>query len=352
MKLTDTNARVDRVGRHNDRNFNVENSNHIDPDKAIENKYWVYTGETGKTFREIELEFYEKNFKPAIDEMNERAKQSHHKGNKTVLMYYQGATRPEDKIIQIGDMNNHVNPDTLWSICLDYQKRFNELYGSNCVILDMALHADETTPHTHARRVWTYTRENGLLYVGQTRALKEMGILPPDTNAPESRFNNPKITFTGEERELLRGIAKEHGIELEPDEHKRRKHLTVEQYKLAQTELAINQARDDLLRLQREREERLEKERKEREEYEKKLRVGLADYENYKKERETARELIKGMTNNLVRFLSSPTFEGRYDDDIEKLVKAEDTQCVILACQIIDRIRNEMEDKSMTRNVI
>ena len=105
-------------------------------------------------------------------------------------------SRPEDKILQIGNINDNVDPDTLWKCAEAYRDKFNELYGDHCKILDMAMHLDEDTPHVHIRRVWIVQDKEGLERVNQTEALKEMDILRPDPSKPETRFNNAKITVT------------------------------------------------------------------------------------------------------------------------------------------------------------
>lgn len=239
MKLSAQNARADSAGLHNDRKFDMDYAPHINQEKVMENRYWTYNGEKEASLAEIELDFYKKHFQKYITEQNERNKKSgHSERNRTLKQYYSAKqTRPEDKIIQIGDKDNHPDPEVLWDLCLEYQKRFEEIFGDNCKILDMALHVDEATPHVHIRRVWMYEDGKGLERVGQTKALEKLGILEKDTSKEVGRFNNAKITFTAQERQLFRDICQEKGIELEADQKSNRRHLSVPEYKQAKDEM-------------------------------------------------------------------------------------------------------------------
>ena len=259
MKLTCHTARKDRSGRHNDRNFDLSYAKHIDASKIKDDKYWTYTGVKDKNLNEIELDYYVEHFQQYIDSQNKRNIASgHSERNKTIKQYYKSvSTRPEDKIIQIGDRKEHVDSEILWQCALEYQKRFNEIFGEHCKILTMALHVDEATPHVHIRRVWTYEDENKIKRVGQSKSLEKLGILPKDPTQKESRFNNSKITFTEQERALFRQICLEKSIELEPDEPSKRPHLSVKQYKEAVAEIdelerTINAKKEELEKMNNE----------------------------------------------------------------------------------------------------
>jgi len=239
VKLTAHNGRVDSAGLHNDRNYDVNQSPHINQEKMRENRYFTYNGNYSKTLNEIEMDYYKEHFEEQIKKQNRKnIEGGHRERNKTVTQYYKGQhTRPEDKILQIGNKDSHVDPDVLWECALEFQKRFDQIYGQNCKILNMALHVDEETPHVHIRRVWTYKDENGVEKVGQTKALQELGITAYDQSKEEGRYNNAKISFTSQERELFREICREKGVELEPDTPANRKHLSVPEFKEMSDEL-------------------------------------------------------------------------------------------------------------------
>ena len=88
MKLTRHNGRSGKNGtynpRHNDRRFDVENSGHIDSERAKKNVYWdCYRGYTTAgsredssqpdfSFEQIELAYYTENYSDFIEAQNAR----------------------------------------------------------------------------------------------------------------------------------------------------------------------------------------------------------------------------------------------------------------------------------------
>ena len=92
MKLTRHNGRSGKHGtynpRHNDRRFDVENSEHIDADRARQNIYWdCYRGFTTHEFREnpeqpdfsfeeIERMFYYEHYGGHVEAQNARNKKT------------------------------------------------------------------------------------------------------------------------------------------------------------------------------------------------------------------------------------------------------------------------------------
>ena len=76
--------KVDTQGKHNDRNFDVTKSDHINQDRMHLNKYWNLYGYEDRTFEEIEKMFYEKVYSKHIDAQNQR----YIKGRKKLLYKY------------------------------------------------------------------------------------------------------------------------------------------------------------------------------------------------------------------------------------------------------------------------
>lgn len=246
MKVTNINARMDASAKHNDRNFDLELASHIDRSKVKENKYYRYNGVNSMTFEELEREYYESNFENALEIANKKHKESRHKDRVKTMEQYRKSkyTRPEDKILQIGNARNHASGEELWACAMEYKDRFNEIYGDNCIILDMALHMDEPhgAPHVHVRRVWVAENENGDLYVSQEKALEQLGILPPNPNKPINKYNNAKMTFTQSDIELFKTICRERGIDIEENKTKgKRTHLSTREYKVKQDEEALEE---------------------------------------------------------------------------------------------------------------
>lgn len=248
MKLSFQHDKVDSTGKHNDRNFDLSKAPHIDPSMSEGNMYYSYNGkEKEKSFRDIELEFYEKTFGEAIRKQNERNRiAGHSERNKTVKTYFSDKrTRPEDIIIQVGKRGNCLDSNRLWDIAMEYKNRIETTYGNNCKILTMALHVDEpdpttkeSSPHVHIRRVWTHERSNGAVVYSQDGALRDLGV--PISNGQEKKHTR-QHTFSSMEREMLRTICKEKSVELEPEptlkEQERARHLSVPEYRKAMKEL-------------------------------------------------------------------------------------------------------------------
>ena len=88
LKLTRHNGRAGTHGtynpKHNDRSFNLANSEHIDPERAKGNIYWdCFHGfrsaldpqdpdDLGATFSDVERQFYESRYSNFVESQNER----------------------------------------------------------------------------------------------------------------------------------------------------------------------------------------------------------------------------------------------------------------------------------------
>ncbi len=233
LKLTRHNGRSGRHGvynpRHNDRRFDLGNSEHIDADLAEKNIYWdCYRGYTAADDREnadipdfcferIEQIYYTDNYAEYVDAQNARnIKNRHPERNRTTEdLLKNNKTCPEESIYQIGTMGASVPPKTLVLIAAEFYEEFEKRYGSHVHILDWALHIDESTPHIHERHVFDCRNRYGELCPQQEKALEELGIQLPDPGRPKGRNNNRKQAFDAECRELLFEIAQRHSLDLE-----------------------------------------------------------------------------------------------------------------------------------------
>ena len=235
MKLTRHNGRSGRHGtynpRHNDRRFDVENSEHIDADRARQNIYWdCYRGFTTHEFREnpeqpdfsfeeIERMFYYEHYGGHVEAQNARNEKTRHtERNRTVEdLLKNNKTCPEESIYQIGTMEQSVPPDTLFSIVNEFYEEFERRFGSHIHILDWALHLDEGTPHIHERHVFDCENRYGELCPQQEKALEELGVPLPNPDKPKGRHNNRKQTFDAVCRTILFDITKRHGLHLDQE---------------------------------------------------------------------------------------------------------------------------------------
>ena len=261
MKLTRHNGRSGKHGtynpRHNDRRFDVENSEHIDAQRARKNVYWdCYRGFTTPEFREnpeqpdfsfeeIERMYYYEHYSDHVDAQNARNEKTRHtERNSTVEdLLKNNKTCPEESIYQIGTMEESVPPGTLALIVSEFYEEFERRFGSHIHILDWALHLDEGTPHIHERHVFDCKNRYGELCPQQEKALEELGFELPDPNKPKGKHNNRKQTFDAVCRTMLFDISRKHGVHLEQEpSYGGRAHLEKQDYILMkQKEQLANQ---------------------------------------------------------------------------------------------------------------
>ena len=235
MKLTRHNGRSGKHGtynpRHNDRRFDVENSEHIDAERARQNIYWdCYRGFTTHEFREnpeqpdfsfeeIERMFYYEHYGGHVEAQNARNEKTRHtERNRTVEdLLKNNKTCPEETLYQIGTMEQSVPPEVLFQIVTEFQEEFDRRFGSHVHIIDWALHLDEATPHIHERHVFDCENRYGELCPQQEKALEELGVPLPKPDKPKGRNNNRKQTFDAICRTLLFDICRRHGLHLDQE---------------------------------------------------------------------------------------------------------------------------------------
>ena len=235
MKLARHNGRSGKHGtynpRHNDRRFDVENSEHIDADRARQNIYWdCYRGFTTHEFREnpeqpdfsfeeIERMFYYEHYGGHVEAQNARNEKTRHtERNRTVEdLLKNNKTCPEETLYQIGTMEQSVPPEVLFQIVTEFQEEFDRRFGSHVHIIDWALHLDEATPHIHERHVFDCENRYGELCPQQEKALEELGVPLPKPDKPKGRNNNRKQTFDAICRTLLFDICRRHGLHLDQE---------------------------------------------------------------------------------------------------------------------------------------
>ena len=270
LKLTRHNGRAGKHGtytpKHNDRNFNLTNGEHIDPERAKGNIYWdCFHGfrstiapqdpdNLAGTFSDVERQFYETHYSEFIERQNERnAKIRHTERNRSIPdLLSSRKTCPEETIYQLGTKDDHASGEVLLAVVTEFIEEFKARFGDHVHVLDWALHLDESTPHIHERHVFDCENKYGELAPQQEKALEALGFELPDPGKPISRRNNRKITFDSACRKMLFEIAKRHGLELEEEaEYSNRKYLEKQDYILAKQkeQLVAQQNRLDELTL-------------------------------------------------------------------------------------------------------
>lgn len=243
MRATIHNGRTGKDGayntKHNDRQFDIRNAEHIDPERVKNNRYWNWTGNPETTFEAAEQAFYEKHIRKHLDAQNARYQaQRHAERAKTMDEYRKSPqTCPEEVILQIGKLGDTIPADMMARI-IQEQINWEQKTFPGVKVLDVALHMDEQgAPHIHERRAWVYTDKDGNTAISQNKSLKQMGVELPNPDRPRGRFNNRKQTFSRMCRENLLQICREHSLEIEEiPQEKSRSGRTLEDYQAGEAE--------------------------------------------------------------------------------------------------------------------
>ena len=233
MKLTRHNGRSGRHGaynpRHNDRRFDLENSEHIDQERAKQNVYWdCYQGfhfpkdqeqedRIVYSFEQIERAFYSEHYDDYCEAQHERNRKAGHsnRDRSTEDLWRDKKTCPEESLIQIGTMEKSVSPAVLAEIAIEFFEEFEHCFGDHIHILDWSLHLDEATPHIHERHVFDCENRYGEIAPQQEKALEALGFELPYPDQKPGKMNNRKKTFDAACREILFDICRNHGLHLD-----------------------------------------------------------------------------------------------------------------------------------------
>ena len=147
MKLTRHNGRAGKNGaynpKHNDRQFDVANSDHIDQERAKQNVYWdCYQGYRFPTdqdqedqitysFEQIEQAFYSERYGDFCEAQHERNRKTGHTGRdrSTKDLWEDKKTCPEESLIQIGTMEKSVSPAVLAEIAAEFFEEFDRRFS-------------------------------------------------------------------------------------------------------------------------------------------------------------------------------------------------------------------------------
>lgn len=252
MRTTSHSGRFNRQtgevfsANHNDRNFDLNNTEHINADLTQFNKYYTCYPED-MSFQELERKYYTENFKEALKAKNERYKASGHAEDVKSIddLLKSRRTCPEEVIYQIGKKEQTIKPELLDEICRK-QLTWEHSQFPNVKILDAALHVDEATPHMHVRKVWEAQGADGKI-VSQSQALEQMGIERPDMSKAKSRYNNAKMTYTRACREHFQQLCKEYDLEIETEPQEASKSgLALKEYQRQQEEKKLKEAEKQL----------------------------------------------------------------------------------------------------------
>ena len=272
MKLTRHNGRSGKNGtynpKHNDRRFDINNSDHIDKDRANQNVYWdCYQGyhfpkdreqedKIVYSFEQIEKAYYSERYDDFCEGQHERNRKTGHsdRDRTTEDLRLDKKTCPEESLIQIGTMEQSVPPDVLTQIAAEFFEEFQRRFGEYIHILDWSLHLDESTPHIHERHVFDCENRYGEIAPQQGKALEALGFDLPHPDQKQGKLNNRKMTFDAACRAMLFDICEKHGLHLDQEpEYGGRAYLEKQDYilmkqkeKMAEQELMIDEKESKL----------------------------------------------------------------------------------------------------------
>ena len=149
MKLTRHNGRSGKNGaynpKHNDRRFDIANSEHIDEDRAKQNVYWdCYQGfhfpkdqeqedRIVYSFEQVERAFYSERYDDFCEGQHERNRKTGHsnRDRTTEDLRLDKKTCPEESLIQIGTMEKSVPPAVLAKIAAEFFEEFDRRFGEH-----------------------------------------------------------------------------------------------------------------------------------------------------------------------------------------------------------------------------
>lgn len=214
-----------QVNKHNDRNFDLSLAEHIDQDRLNRNLYWnfytnrIYTHEEKikeniPSFSTVENAYYNTMLMDGLNAKNERYIKNRHKERVQTMQQYQynEKTCPLETIFQFGDKNHKIPMDLFQKIFLE-QIEWEQKTFPNVVIVDWAIHGDETVDHAHTRAVFIAYDKDDNLIVNKSKALEEMGLERPDPSKKPSRYNNVMMTYTEKCREHLLEVCLKYGLD-------------------------------------------------------------------------------------------------------------------------------------------
>lgn len=237
--------------KHNDRSFmngrsaewREEHAPHIDMTRTNGNILWTWNGT--EDMETSEREWYSETYRDALERTNERYRHEGHADRcKTPADLYEGRlTRPEEMILQVGKQVDDIDPAQLKAAVdryIDALDAWNEAHGGHMHILSIALHADETSPHVHIRRVWDYTDRDGLTRLGQAKALEAAGVPLPDHGKSVGRYNNRKMSFDAMARGWWQECCRAQGWEIETEARPDMRHKDKAEYVYGQIAAEID----------------------------------------------------------------------------------------------------------------
>ena len=209
--------------KHNMRDKSVvEKQPHIDKDGDFE----IWKDEAHK-------DAYERLFGAAVKEFNENQREDRRIDN-----YYNHVSKQGGKhspkpvyevIISIGNMKESIDEDISKKILKEFVDNWKER-NTNLELIGAYYHNDEEgVPHAHLDYIPVAHKDKGLRVKNSlSGALQEQGF------EDKGRKNTRQMQWEKSEKEALKEICNQYGIEIKNSTEEKREHLSKEQYILMQ----------------------------------------------------------------------------------------------------------------------
>lgn len=235
-KGTVRNGRKSKSGEVYNANHNTleatrKQQSHIDQERAGLNVYIQFNregsmyvikgGQGGFDARKHEMKRYKELYGEGLEARNERyTKTRHTERCRTIKDLYQDPkSAPMETIFQVGNSRDKMDPKIRTNLLIkawtETVQIMQQKYGKNMHFLDAALHRDEAVDHVHCRVAFIGHDRHGFAVPSQNSAMNEMGIERPDLSKPNTKYNNPTITFTDELRETFYQACERQGIQID-----------------------------------------------------------------------------------------------------------------------------------------
>ena len=189
-------------------------------------------------------EAYQEIFGPLIEDYNDRQKRTDRKIAYDGRGYYDkvlnGTFNKSTKqgnvecrqhpyyemVIQVGNQEEAPPEDIAIDIYKSYIRDFQER-NPHLVLIGAYIHLDETTPHMHVDYVPIAERQRGMRYQTGLNLAFEQQTGYKSKNAHDTA----QMRWQEQEREVVRELCQERGLQVDEVQHNNSKHLTVDEYK-------------------------------------------------------------------------------------------------------------------------
>lgn len=234
-----TNITYDEVKEENNR-FYVQRAGRDDFSRMKQNK--------NGTMELCEIQIYEHEFGSWLKKRNEKELRNRHPDRVMTMeqVYKSDRYRPEETIYQIGASQNGTDLKDVAmfeKILFETLKKEREMFPQ-VRILSVSIHADESALHAHVRKMYI-TQKNE---PGMEKTLQEMGIERPNPEKKSGKYNNRKITYTKQAREIwYEEIEQNLGITIDRNvKNPSRKRKTKLEYECEVMEARLNELKTAL----------------------------------------------------------------------------------------------------------